>query len=204
MSQPCPDCGFQFNCMCSLMPKLTSEHNILLLMHPNELTRDTNTGQLLEQCQLNIERVIWDRKQPPAELLSLLADPSRYPVLLFPSEESVTLEHVALQSQQQTKTPLFMILDATWQEARKMINKSRWLESIPTMALSASADSQYQLRRNQQQGNLCTFEVAAHLLGQLGEQNNQQKMLTFFAHYLALFQAEKSGHALKQSPSSRN
>ncbi|HHF2978752.1 TPA: tRNA-uridine aminocarboxypropyltransferase [Vibrio diabolicus] len=201
MSQPCPNCGFQFNCMCSLVPKLTSEHNILLLMHPNELTRDTNTGQLLEQCQLNIERVIWDRQQPPADLLARLADPSLYPVLLFPSEESVTLEHVAIQSQQQTKTPLFIILDATWQEARKMINKSRWLESIPTMALSASADSQYQLRRNQQQGNLCTFEVAAHLLGQLGEQNNQQKMLTFFAHYLALFQAEKSGHALKQSPS---
>ncbi|HHX8602733.1 TPA: tRNA-uridine aminocarboxypropyltransferase [Vibrio alginolyticus] len=198
MSQPCPTCGFQFNCMCSLMPKLTSEHNILLLMHPNELKRDTNTGQLLEQCQLNIERVIWDRKQPPAELLSLLADPSRYPVLLFPCEESITLEDVVLQSQQQTKTPLFIILDATWQEARKMINKSRWLEGIPTMGLSAPADSQYQLRRNQQQGNLCTFEVAAHLLGQLGEQNNQQQMQRFFAHYLALFQAEKSGHALKR------
>ncbi|EIF2705177.1 MULTISPECIES: tRNA-uridine aminocarboxypropyltransferase [Vibrio] len=198
MSQPCPTCGFQFNCMCSLMPKLTSEHNILLLMHPNELKRDTNTGQLLEQCQLNIERVIWDRKQPPAELLSLLADPSRYPVLLFPCEESITLEDVVLQSQQQTKTPLFIILDATWQEARKMINKSLWLEGIPTMGLSASADSQYQLRRNQQQGNLCTFEVAAHLLGQLGEQNNQQQMQRFFAHYLALFQAEKSGHALKR------
>ncbi|WEK78583.1 DTW domain-containing protein [Vibrio alginolyticus] len=198
MSQPCPTCGFQFNCMCSLMPKLTSEHNILLLMHPNELKRDTNTGQLLEQCQLNIERVIWDRKQPPAELLTLLADPSRYPVLLFPCEESITLEHVVLQSQQQTKTPLFIILDATWQEARKMINKSRWLEGIPTMGLSASADSQYQLRRNQQQGNLCTFEVAAHLLGQLGEQNNQQQMQRFFAHYLALFQAEKSGHSLKR------
>ncbi|MDF5015046.1 DTW domain-containing protein, partial [Vibrio parahaemolyticus] len=114
MSQPCPTCGFQFNCMCSLMPKLNSEHNILLLMHPNELKRDTNTGQLLEQCQLNIDRVIWDRKQPPAELLTLLADPSRYPVLLFPCEESITLEHVVLQSQQQTKTPLFIILDATW------------------------------------------------------------------------------------------
>ena len=96
---------------------------------------------------------------------------------------------------------LLIILRASCQVASKIINRSRWLESIPTMALSASADSQYQLRRNQQQGNLCTFEVAAHLLGQLGEQNNQQKMLTFFAHYLALFQAEKSGHALKQSPS---
>ncbi|KOE95786.1 hypothetical protein ACS88_06740, partial [Vibrio parahaemolyticus] len=57
-------------------------------------------------------------------------------------------------------------------------------------------------RPNQQQGNLCTFEVAAHLLGQLGEQDNQQQMHTFVAHYLALFQAEKSGHALKPSPRS--
>ena len=196
MSQPCPTCGFQFNCMCSLIPKLTSEHNILLLMHPNELKRDTNTGQLLEQCQLNIERAIWDRKQPPAELLVRLADPSLNPVLLFPCEESVTLEHVVLQSHQQTQTPLFIILDATWQEARKMINKSRWLEGIPTMKLSELVNSQYQLRRNQQPGNLCTFEVAAHLLGQLGEKNNEQQMKYFFAHYLALFQAEKSRHTL--------
>ncbi|MEF1296335.1 tRNA-uridine aminocarboxypropyltransferase, partial [Vibrio parahaemolyticus] len=116
--------------------------------------------------------------------------------------ESITLEHVEMQSQQQAKMPLYIILDATWQEARKMINKSRWLEGIPTMGLSVLADSQYQLRRNQQQGNLCTFEVAAHLLGQLGEQDNQQQMHTFFAHYLVLFQAEKSGHALKPSPRS--
>ncbi|MDF5193349.1 DTW domain-containing protein, partial [Vibrio parahaemolyticus] len=27
---------------------------------------------------------------------------------------------------------------------------------------------------------------------------NQQQMQRFFAHYLALFQAEKSGHALKR------
>ncbi|MCA2448131.1 DTW domain-containing protein, partial [Vibrio alginolyticus] len=29
MSQPCPHCGFQFNCICSLVPKLTSKHEIL-------------------------------------------------------------------------------------------------------------------------------------------------------------------------------
>ena len=47
MAQPCPHCGFQFNCICSLLPKLSSEHSLMLLMHPNELTRDTNTGKLL-------------------------------------------------------------------------------------------------------------------------------------------------------------
>ncbi|MGR5238514.1 tRNA-uridine aminocarboxypropyltransferase [Vibrio alfacsensis] len=197
MAQPCPNCGFQFNCICSLVPKLSSEHALMLLMHPNELTRDTNTGKLLAQCQLNVERAVWDRKVPPAELSQQLADPSVLPVLLFPSENSLTLEQMSRQSTDQSRKPLFIILDATWQEARKMINKSRWLEGVAMLGLTTQGGSQYQLRRNQQQGNLCTFEVAAQLLGQLGEEQNQQQMLSFFEQYLPLFQAEKSGHALK-------
>ncbi|WP_343291055.1 tRNA-uridine aminocarboxypropyltransferase [Vibrio harveyi] len=194
MAQPCPHCGFQFNCICSLLPKLSSEHTLILLMHPNELTRDTNTGKLLAQCQLNVTQVVWDRKTPPAELLETLANPSLLPVLLFPSEESLTLEQVQQQSTEQNRQPLYIILDATWQEARKMINKSRWLEGVAMMGLTTQADSQYQLRRNQQEGNLCTFEVAAQLLGLLGEEQNQQQMLNFFEQYLPRFQAEKSGH----------
>ncbi|EKM26495.1 tRNA-uridine aminocarboxypropyltransferase [Vibrio sp. HENC-03] len=197
MVQPYPHCGFQFNCICSLLPKLSSEQSLMLLMHPNELTRDTNTGKLLAQCQLNVTQVVWDRKTPPAELLETLANPSLLPVLLFPSEESLTLEQVQQQSTEQDRQPLYIILDATWQEARKMINKSRWLEGIAMMGLTTQVDSQYQLRRNQQEGNLCTFEVAAQLLGQLGEEQNQQQMLDFFEQYLPRFQAEKSGHEFK-------
>ena len=198
MSQPCPGCGFHFNCICSLLPKLTSEHAMILLMHPNEVSRDTNTGKLLQQCSLNVEQIIWDRKQPPQELMERLEDSSLYPVLLFPGEECLTLENVQQQSQQQNRQPLFIILDATWQEARKMINKSRWLKNVPLMGLVTQGESDYQLRRNQQQGNLCTFEVAAQLLGQLGEEDNQQQMQNFFNHYLAAFKAEKSGHPLKR------
>ncbi|WP_440886933.1 tRNA-uridine aminocarboxypropyltransferase [Vibrio sp. WZ-1] len=197
MAQPCPQCGFQFNCICSLLPKLNSKHVLMLLMHPNELTRDTNTGKLLTLCQLNVTQTVWDRKTPPAELLETLADPSLLPVLLFPSEESLTLEQVQQQSNQQNRQPLYIIVDATWQEARKIINKSRWLEGVAMMGLTTQADSQYQLRRNQQQGNLCTFEVAAQLLGQLGEAQNQQQMLSLFDQYLPRFQAEKSGHEFK-------
>ncbi|MCF7484063.1 DTW domain-containing protein [Vibrio sp. J1-1] len=198
MAQPCPACGFQFNCICSLQPKLSSEHCIMLLMHPNELARDTNTGKLLQQCKLNVKQAIWDRKQPPSELIAHLEDSSLYPVLLFPHEDALTLEQVEERSQLQSRKPLFIILDATWQEARKMINKSRWLEGIPLMGLTTQGDSHYQLRRNQQQGNLCTFEVAAQLLGQLGEEANHQQMQHFFTQYLSVFQAEKSSHTLKQ------
>ncbi|MEF1312073.1 tRNA-uridine aminocarboxypropyltransferase [Vibrio mytili] len=198
MPSLCTHCGFQYQCICPLLPQLNSEHALMLLLHPNELKRDTNTGKLLQKCRLNVEQALWDRKQPPAELLARLADPSLYPVILFPHQTSQTLEQVTEQSKSQQRKPLFIILDATWQEARKMINKSRWLEDIPMLELSAQGDSQYQLRRNQQQGNLCTFEVAAQLLGQLGEKENQQLMLSFFARYLPIFHAEKSGHGFVQ------
>ena len=197
MTQLCPQCGFQFNCLCSLLPKLNSEPTLLLLMHPNEVTRDTNTGKLLAPCQLNVTQAVWDRKVPPAELLEMLADPSLLPIILFPSEQSLTLEQVQQQSKVQNRQPLYIIVDATWQEARKMINKSRWLDGLVMMNLDIQAHSQYQLRRNQQDGNLCTFEVAAQLLGQLGEEQNQQQMLDFFKQYLPRFQAEKSGHEFK-------
>jgi DTW domain-containing protein YfiP len=39
--------------------------------------------------------------------------------------------------------------------------------------------------------------VAAQLLGQLGEEQNQKQMLNFFEQYLPRFQAEKSGHEFK-------
>ncbi|MDF2155906.1 DTW domain-containing protein [Vibrio sp. CAU 1672] len=194
----CPRCGLRHQCFCPWLPKLHSRQRLLRLIHPNELQRDTNTGKLLALCQLNVESVVWDRKNPPASLLALLEDSALFPVLLFPGEHSLTLDQLSSQSHQQHKQPLFIILDATWQEARKMVNKSRWLSSVPLMALTSAAPSQYQLRRNQQTGNLCTFEVAAHLLGQLDEKSNQQYMLEFLDDYSAAFKADKSGHALKQ------
>ena len=168
MTQPCVDCGFQFNCICSLLPKLQSEHAFLLLKHPNEVKRDTNTGTLIGRCGLPVTEFIWDRKSPPAELLQTLSDPNVFPVVLFPSPNSLTLMQVEETSALEGRRPLYVILDATWQEARKMINKSRWLSGMAMLELTIDMPSQYSLRRNQQEGHLCTFEIAAQLLGQLG------------------------------------
>lgn len=200
MAQACSQCGFKFNCYCTLTPVLNSQYSLILLTHPNEQKRASNTGKLLIQCQLNAEQVIWDRQTPPASLWKKLTDPSMFPVLLFPAENSLELPQVMQHSEESHQVPLFIILDATWQEARKMLNKSRWLESIPTMTLNTQADSQYSLRRNQQTGNLCTFEISAELLSQLGEEKNHQLMQDFFQQYLSRFQAEKSGHPLKDVP----
>ena len=63
----------------------------------------------------------------------------------------------------------FLVLDSTWQESKKMINKSPYLKQIPTVALATEASSTFQRRRNQIEGGLCTAEVVIELLRQRGD-----------------------------------
>ncbi|ELH3007995.1 TPA: DTW domain-containing protein [Vibrio vulnificus] len=198
--QACPQCGLRYQCLCDQFPSLQSEVALVLLMHPNEVERETNTGKLLHWCRLPARQFVWQRTAPPQALLDLLSDAQFMPVVLYPSEQSIALSQVKERAQQTQRQPLFIILDATWQEARKMLNKSEWLKALPQLALHGDSASNYQLRRNQQQGNLCTLEIAAELVKQLGEVHNATSMTELLRHYLAAFHADRSGHALKSEP----
>ena len=95
------------------------------------------------------------------------------------------------------RKPLFIILDGTWQEAKKILNKSVWLQAIPQAHLNITSESSYTLRRNQDSGHLCTCEVGVELLKALGEEEQARQIDDYFQHYLKVFQADKCGHSLK-------
>lgn len=61
----------------------------------------------------------------------------------------------------QPKRPLFVLLDATWSEARKMFRKSPYLAHLPVLSLQPEHLSRYQLRRSRRDDHFCTSEVAA-------------------------------------------
>ena len=194
--QACSGCGFTHQCICHLIPSVESQIDLVLLTHENELSRDTNTGKLLQQSLKQCESFVWQRKTPPADLIALLEDETRQPFLLFPSEESMECQQAVLNEASNQK-PLFIILDGTWQEAKKMLNKSPWLQPIPQVHLGITSESSYTLRRNQNSGHLCTCEVGVELLKTLGEDEPARLINDYYQHYLKVFQADKSGHALK-------
>nr|MBA2817276.1 DTW domain-containing protein YfiP [Candidatus Pantoea persica] len=68
-----------------------------------------------------------------------------------------------------TAPPLFIMLDGTWTEARKMFRKNPWLDALPVMSLNVTAPSRYTLREAYGEGQHCTTEVAAVLLEQAGD-----------------------------------
>lgn len=194
--QACNGCGFTHQCICHRIPSTESQTHVVLLTHENELLRDTNTGKLLQQSLEQCESFVWQRKTPPVELMTLLEDETRQPFLLFPSEESMECQQAVL-NKANDREPLFIILDGTWQEAKKMLNKSPWLQSIPQVHLDIASESSYTLRRNQDSGHLCTCEVGVELLKALGEDEPARLINYYYQHYLKVFQADKSGHALK-------
>ncbi|MGF1685200.1 DTW domain-containing protein [Photobacterium japonica] len=189
----CPRCGLRHNCICHAEPKLHSQSHFVLLTHPREVGKATNTGQLMLRSLPHCQRPIWDRINPPAELLAQLADPRFQPWLLFPGDDTTPAQPYQPQD---GKIPLFIVLDATWQEARKMVRRSPWLATLPRLALQPTSTSHYALRRNQQAGNLCTCEAGIALLDMLGDTHDGQQLQQYFDTFMAVFHAEQSGHTL--------
>ncbi len=188
----CDKCGLSNQCACWLMSPLNSTLQLLVIQHPNEAKRPTNSAKILQWCLPNYQHFTWSRVAPPTQLLDIIAHHPN-PILLFPTEHSVPLSNATNYPKDE---PLFIILDATWQEAKKMWRQSSWLQTLYTAILTDVPPSQFNLRRNQRQQSLCTCEVGIALLGYRQELEAQADLKSRMLSYFAMYQADRSGHAL--------
>lgn len=180
-------------CMCAWQPKVTADSAVCLLMHDTEPLKPTNTGWLIADVVPDTFAFGWSRTQVDKKILALLADPQWQPYVVFPQEyaptESVvhTVPHAELKVV--GKRPLFVLLDGTWNEARKMFRKSAYLVDLPVLSLQPDDISGYRLRRSTREEHLCTAEVTAlclHLADDaVAAQALEQWFTRFNRHYLA-------------------
>jgi len=186
----CPNCRVPAShCFCAWRPRVATESGICLLMHDIEVLKPSNTGWLIADLVEQTTAFGWLRTAVDADLLALLADPQWQPYVVFPGEfvapERVVHELTPLAG----KRPLFILLDATWTEARKMFRKSPYLASLPVLSLQPEQLSRYRLRRSKRDDHLCTAEVAAlclELAGDLQAATALDAYLDVFTgHYLA-------------------
>ena len=186
------------HCLCALQPRVPTRAGVCLLMGDIEALKPSNTGWLVADVVADTFAFGWARTETDPALLALLADPQWQPCLVFPGEyappDRVVLGAVpgALPEPgppgAPAKRPLFVLLDATWAEARKMFRKSPCLDPLPVLSLAPEQVSQYKLRRSHRGDHFCTSEVAALCLHLAGDDQAAQ-MLTayldvFTHHYL--------------------
>ncbi|WP_028238472.1 tRNA-uridine aminocarboxypropyltransferase [Stutzerimonas azotifigens] len=177
------------HCLCAWQPQVTAQAGVCLLMHDIEPLKPSNTGWLIADVVPDTRAFGWSRTAVDAGLLALLADPQWQPYLVFPGEYAGAERVVEAVAVEPGRRPLFVLLDATWTEARKMFRKSPYLDRLPVLSLSPEALSRYRLRRSKRGDHLCTAEVAALCLEQAGDHRASAALdawLDVFSdHYLA-------------------
>lgn len=164
---------------------------IVLLTHERELLRTTNTGSLaLKAYPEWCERHVWSRVNPDKALVNLLNNHQAailYPKLDGKGEQGKTQSGQCLELEHgnfiDSLPDTLIILDATWQEARKMIRRSAYLQLADKYALNTDTVSDFTLRRNQIEGGLCTLECIIEVCkvsGLVDEANTLKAALTEF------------------------
>jgi DTW domain-containing protein len=182
-------------CICAWQPRVDTHAGVCLLMGDIESLKPSNTGWLIADLVAETHAFQWSRTVIDPALIALLADPQWQPYVVFPGE-FVAPERVVtslLPATPATATgasrrPLFVLLDGTWSEARKMFNKSRYLDALPVLSLHPEQRSNYRLRRAARDDHFCTAEVGAMCLELAGEAGAAQALAAwldlFTEHYL--------------------
>jgi len=148
---------------------------IILLTHAREISKKSNTGQLVQQLVPNAQTIIWQRTQPDFSLLKLIQ--SKKTALLYPIEKIGDDANV-------NDFENFIVIDSTWQESRKIVNRSPYLQQLPRVQVSTKKHSQYHLRRNQIEGGLCTAECVIELLREKNNVEMADQLDILFARFL--------------------
>lgn len=177
------------HCLCGWLPQVPARSAVCLIMHDIEPLKPSNTGWLIADLVADTHAFSWQRTAADPALLALLEDPQYQPFVVFPGEYAEPERVVETVQIDTGKRPLFILLDATWTEARKMFRKSAYLNRLPVLSLQAEVLSRYRLRRSTRTEHLCTAEVAALCLGLAGDDQAATALDAwldvFTEHYLA-------------------
>ena len=194
----CPGCRLVLShCLCAERPVVPTRAGMCLIMADIEPLKPSNTGWLIADVVTDSFAFGWARTEVDPALLALLADPQWQPYVVFPGEfvdparvvtELATHGNTSLQfpAGRDSKRPLFVLLDATWPEARKIFRKSPYLDKLPVLSLQSGQLSRYKLRRSRRDDHFCTSEVGALCLELAGETHAAQTLeayLDVFTHH---------------------
>lgn len=178
----------QSHCLCEYTPQVNSNAGFLLLMYDTEVLKPSNTGKLIADLVPDTFAFLWSRTEENKALQLVLDDPQWQPFIVFPQQyaDEGREVHCNKISMLANKRPLFIMLDGSWREARKMFRKSPYLNKFPIAAFDPDTmvgegfSSRYQIRIAASNYQFATAEVAARMLDMAGEGTNAQLLDKWF------------------------
>ena len=162
-----------------------NDFKIYLLTHKKELDRKTSTSDVVRSVlQKRCETIVWERTNPdPRFEAELLAEDT---VLVHKDENGISAEDLGgIQN--------FILLEGTWQEARKIYNRSPYLKNYRVLSINSGFKSEYILRRNQVDTGLSTVETVIQILTYKGETGTATALYEAFTCFQAGYLGQPVG-----------
>lgn len=154
----CPRCYQRREiCICPILPSVQTRMEILILRHVYEAERPSNTGRLVALAIPN-SRIIpcggGDRiGLPPVDEALLHASGT---MLLWPDGTNADSKISDL-----TPPLRIVVIDATWQQARRLYRNMPVLWNLPRLVLTAQKRQRDRLREQRRSDGMSTLEAVA-------------------------------------------
>ena len=147
-----------------------------LLTHSKELAKPSNTGKLVVEILGDAaEQIRWDRLVPPAELVAEIE--AGGVALLYPGTADEPAGDL-------TGIQQIILIDSTWHEARRIYQRSPYLQKVRRICLKPVEKSRYNLRKNQKESGLCTVECVMEILRNTGNTIEAERLLERFLSFI--------------------
>jgi DTW domain-containing protein YfiP len=169
----CHICFFwRQNCYCRHIKAFDPKIKFVILIQYREARKHIATGRLSHLCLKNSELIIGYNYTQEARVNEILADPSYFPVVLYPGKEATNLTQTnpKLWAERipKNKVPVIFVIDGTWTNARKTMQRSLNLQQLPQICFDPPHPSNFRLRKQPQEFCFSTVEAIHHTIDLLG------------------------------------
>ena len=148
---------------------------LVVLQHPSEVEHKKNSVRVLSLVVAETQVYVGESEADFNGLREHLAACNKPIYLVYPSEQSVSVE-------QQPINPdcVLLLLDGTWRKAFKMLQLNPWLTQYPAVHLAEGYESRYRIRKSSRSDSLSTLEACAYMLSALDPRLDVQPLMTAF------------------------
>ncbi|CBL44892.1 Conserved hypothetical protein [gamma proteobacterium HdN1] len=197
----CPHCLMAVpQCICAgraaaACSRVACSSAFCFLLYGSEVFKPSNTGRLIADVVPDNHAFLWQRTVEDPALIRLLEDPRYAPIVVYPHayaepERRIFAPQVLAQVQS-GRIPLFVMLDGTWREARKMF-KSSYLAALPVLGIETDRPSRYLMRDATYQFQWSTAEIGVEVLKFAGDAFAAQRLDDYFSLFCRNYGAIRS------------
>lgn len=183
-------------CICEFRVRIRAQARFWLLTHRKEVYKPTNTGRLILDTIDGSEAFEWSRTEPEDRFIEQLGRADVDPYIVFPGAPDYT-ERMVEFAPKPGREPVFIILDGTWRQARRMFRHSRYLDDVPVIEPRTTRRTRYDLRAQVEDHHLCTAEVAAAMLEQIGDSASADILDAYFEVFNEYYHASRRTRPLR-------